>query len=51
VASRDTLEPLPGVASANTRGAAHLAIKTKIGRGARGAVVQVVPTHELEIAA
>jgi hypothetical protein len=51
VATVDTLAPRPDVASAATRGAAHLAIKTRIGLGARRADVQVVPTHELERAA
>jgi hypothetical protein len=48
IASRDSLEPVPGMAQGMARGAAHLAIKTAIGRGAD---VQVVPAHELERAA
>jgi hypothetical protein len=51
VASVDTLEGRPEVASATTRGAAFLAIKDKVGRGSRAAKVQVVPAHELEKAA
>ena len=49
VATADTLEPLPGNRERQRLAARRISrIKTKIGRGARGAAVQVVPTHELE---
>jgi hypothetical protein len=51
VATVATLEAESQVAAATTRGAAFLSIKDKVGRGARAAQVQVVPTHELGQAA
>ncbi len=51
VATTDTLAARADIAAGTTRGAAYLAVKTRVGRGARASGVQVVPTHELERAA
>jgi hypothetical protein len=51
VATVDRLARRADVAAQATRGAAYLAVKTKVGRGAQASGVQVVPSHELEIAA
>jgi hypothetical protein len=51
VASLETLVPDPTIPAQAARGAAHLAIKEKLGRGARAHRAQVVPSHETEAAA
>jgi hypothetical protein len=50
VASLDTLAPHPSIPAQAARGAAYLALKEKLGRGARARTAQVVPSHEMEIA-
>jgi hypothetical protein len=49
VATTDTLVLRADIVAPTTSGAARLAVKSEVGRGARG--LQVVPTHELESAA
>jgi hypothetical protein len=51
VATTDTLVLRADISTPTTSGAAHLAVKSKVGRGAAARGLQVVPTHELESAA
>jgi hypothetical protein len=51
VATTDTLAQRADIGADATQSAAYLAIKSKIGRGARAKKLQVVPTNELEEAA